>query len=177
MGKSVQEVILLAHMELDYERFGASEMSLTVISADNPLSKFLLRKKIARIDIGKANAGFVLYDQPKEMTLLYASIMQYLWRSLEKTIDLKSIVGKPIEIKKVIDCVTRLMVDQFWDDDDNLEHSIGIEDVDELRTIVTYLKRTTTYDLDPDDYCLGQLGLTRNDLDNPLALAEVAVVD
>ncbi len=162
---------LFSHLWLDCERFGESFASMKMLPASHPLVKYLVKKDVNKIDVGRAHSNPLLSNCPKECSILYPKILQYLWNNVDQYAHINDIIGKPIKITHIVECKTFFMDVEEWSEDE-LEDAIAGEDVDELRHIVECLEAEDPH-LEVDDYHLRKLGLTKADLDNPHALLEV----
>lgn len=170
---AISEYCLFTHLKLDWELVGESYTSMKALPATHPLVKYLTKKKVSKIDLGKTHSSPILDNCPKECSILYQKILQYLWNALSPFTTIDDMLGRPIKILKLVECQTFFMNEgeEEWSEDE-LESAITSNDLDELRYIVDCLE-VEDADLDVDEYQLKRLRLTASDLDNPQALLEV----
>jgi hypothetical protein len=170
---SVTNYCLFTHMKLDYEFVSESYMSMKMLPASHPLVKYLTKKRVSKIDLGKTHNSPVLDNCSKECSILYQKIMQYLWNTLSPFTTIEDTIGQPMKIVKIVECQTFFMDegDEEWSEDE-LETAISGDDLEELRYIVDCLEAEDPH-LEVDAYQLKRLQLTTSDLDNPQALLEL----
>ncbi len=177
---SVTNYCLFTHLKLDYEFMPESYMSMKMLPSSHPLVKYLTKKKVSKIDLGKTHKAPVLNNCSKECSILYQKILQYLWNTLAPFATIEDTIGQPMKIVKIIECQTIFMNDADGDDEwseedwseDELETAIRSNDLDELQYIVDCLEAEDPH-LEVDTYQLKKLQLTSSDLDNPQALLEL----
>lgn len=160
------EYCLFTHLLIDYECApGDTYSSMRLISKTHPLVQFLIKHNISKIALGRS---YLVYDEPKECSLLFQKILDFLQCVLSESSTIDAFVGKSIKVVKVVNCETHLMADEHWQEDE-LDQHISEDTLQDLRSVVKYVEGQVRLDTDED--LLNNLGLTKADLDDPEALA------